>query len=168
MGRAVLFRWVADLRHELPRRQIIKVNLVGTPTGRITTIFRHCHAVDWINAGREGLQHDGALLLHRRLRALIDPLLQNRDLCRGEVHRTRFVVRRRHLHVLCVKRCRHNKAFRAFSWNQSRPSLAAFDHQFRRLHIQICLRRGFVVTRDAVRLQERIDVLVEVEVGSNG
>src|SRR5690606_21993813 len=54
------------------------------------------------------------------------------------------------------------EALPALSGNDGRPRVAALDHELGRLHVQPGLRGGLVVAGEAVRLEEGVDVLVEL------
>ena len=159
---AAFFGRIVDLGDKFPRCEIVEVKPVAAAADGETPVFRQGDAVDWIDPGREGLEGNLALGLRTRLGPLVDPGLEHGDLGIGQLHRPRLVVRWRHLEIGRMDRGLDEEALGAFAGDDGGTGIAALDHELGRLHVEPGLRGGLVVAGNAVRLEEGIDVLIEL------
>ena len=63
-----------------------------------------------------------------------------------------------------MRRALQDHAFRRITRNEGGPRLPAFFDEFGSLQIEFRLGGGFVVARDAVGLEEGVDVFEKIEV----
>jgi hypothetical protein len=94
---------------------------------------------------------------------LIDPGFEESELLGGEVYGADFVSLWRHLAVPGVGGGLEHDALGALSGDDADIAIATLGHELGCLHVEAALGRGFVVTGDAVVLQEGADLLVVVD-----
>ena len=153
---------VREARRQLAAREVINENLIRATTRGELPIARQRHGVHRIQPVWQRLPRDGQVALHFAFRALFDPQFHEAEFLRRQIRGPGLVARGRHDRLLEMRGKLENQALVGIARDHGGAGFAALENVLRRLQDELLLGLRLVVAREAISLEQRQHLALEI------